>query len=54
MCDIIKDFGATAILMCLIIAGGRKMDAYLMGIYGGSHLAIDIIKVVTPIIRLFK
>ena len=51
MYNLIRDFGATAILMCLIIAGGRKVDAYLIGIYGGSYVISDILNFVLPFFK---
>lgn len=51
MYNLIREFGTTAILVCIIIAGGKKTDAYLMGIYGGSYVVADILKLVLPLFK---
>jgi hypothetical protein len=39
MGEAIKDLGITLVFVGLATAGGRKIDAYLRGIYGGSYAA---------------
>lgn len=50
--EIIRQFGLTAILMCVIIAGGKKTYAYLIGIYGGSYMLSNIIKFLLPLFQI--
>lgn len=49
--EIIRQFGVTAILMCVIVAGGKKSYAYLIGIYGGSYMVSSIIKFILPLFQ---
>ena len=50
--EIIRQFGLTAILICVIVAGGKKTYAYLIGIYGGSYMLSSIIKFLLPLFKI--
>lgn len=48
MGNAIKDLGVTLVFVGMACAGGRKLDAYLMGIYGGSYAAAGFVTWLTP------
>lgn len=52
MSELIRQFGVTAILMCIIIAGGKKTHAYLIGIYGCSYMLSTVIKLLMPLFKV--
>lgn len=54
MGEAIKDLGVTLVFVGLATAGGRKIDAYLMGIYGGSYAAASFITWLTPTVDKFN
>lgn len=54
MGEAIKDLGLTLVFVGLACAGGRKLDAYIMGIYGGSYCAANFVQWLFPTIDKFN
>lgn len=54
MGEAVKDLGVTLVFVGLAYAGGRKLDGYLMGIYGGSYCASHFVQWLYPTVDKFN